>query len=70
MELKNEHELAATHEKIRALEARLRQIQEKTDGDAHVRELTLRSLRGVLKQLREEAVRYQASRTTATTSTS
>ncbi len=56
----NEQELAVTREKLRLLEDRVAALTRETDGDAHVRELTLRSLKSMINQLREEIARNSA----------
>ena len=60
MNIQNEHELAVTREKLRLLEDRVVALAGETDGDAHVRELTLRSLKSMINQLREEIARKGA----------
>ena len=64
MSIQNDQELGVTREKLRLLEERVAALAHETDGDAHVRELTLRSLKSLMKQFREEIARYTA-RTTA-----
>ena len=60
MNIQNEQELAVTREKLRLLEDRVAALTRETDGDAHVRELTLRSLKSMINQLREEIARNGA----------
>ena len=60
MGIRNEQELAVTREKLRLLEARVATLRGQEAPDAHVRELTLRSLMSLVNQLREEIVRYTA----------
>ena len=59
MSLKNDIELANTREKLARLEARYEQRHKETGGDAHVRELTLGSLKKMINQLTEEIVLYE-----------
>ena len=59
MSLKNDIELANTRAKLARLEARYERRCQETGGDAHVRELTLRSLKKMINQLTEEIVRYE-----------
>lgn len=60
MNLRNDTELANTRSKLARLEARYEALQQDTDEDAHVRELTLRSLRATINQFKEEITRYEA----------
>ncbi len=62
MELKDEREAAATREKIRSLEARYQAVSQDPRGDAHVQELTLRSLKRMINQMKEEIARYESRR--------
>lgn len=57
MNNRNDQELGVTREKLRLLEDRVAALARETDGDAHVRELTLRSLKSMINQLREEIAR-------------
>jgi hypothetical protein len=60
MRIHNEQELGVTREKLRLLEERVAALAHETDGDAHVRELTQRSLKSLMNQFREEIARYTA----------
>ena len=60
MNLTSTQEVEATREKIRMLEARYEALRREPAEDAHVRELTLRSLKRTIHQMREDIVRYQA----------
>ncbi|HEY3245398.1 MAG TPA: hypothetical protein VGM03_18810 [Phycisphaerae bacterium] len=62
MSLKNEIELVNTRAKLRALESRHEELLKDTGEDPHVRELTLRSLKGTINQFKEEIARYEAGR--------
>ena len=58
MSINNEQELAVTREKLRLLEERVAALAQESADDAHVRELTLRSLKSLMNQFREEIARY------------
>ena len=60
MNLTSAQEVEATQEKIRVLEARYEALRREPAEDAHVRELTLRSLKRTIHQMREDIVRYEA----------
>jgi polysaccharide deacetylase 2 family uncharacterized protein YibQ len=62
MSIQNDHELAVTHKKLQQLEERVATLKGQPTADAHVRELTLRSLKSLVNQLREEIARYTAGR--------
>lgn len=62
MELKDEREVEVTREKLAALEAHYRAINEDPGEDAHIQELTLRSLKRVINQMKEEIARFEARR--------
>jgi chromosome segregation ATPase len=69
MELKDERELETTREKLRSLEERYESVSQDPGGDAHVQELTLRSLKQMINQMKEEIARYESRRSPrATTS--
>ena len=57
----NERRLEVTREKLRVLEQTFDVVKSDTSGTAHGRELTLRSLKGLINQLKEEIVRYEAA---------
>ena len=59
MDLKNAHQVAATREKIRRLETRYESLCRQPAENAHVRELTLRSLNHMINQMQEEVVRFE-----------
>lgn len=58
--LRNEIELENTRQKLRELEERYEARLCGTGGDAHVRELTMRSLKRYINQLKEDIARYEA----------
>ncbi len=60
MSIQNDRELGVTREKLRLLEERVAALARQTGGDVHVRELTLRSLKRMANQLREEIARFSA----------
>ena len=62
MELKDEREVEVTREKLASLEAHYREINEDPGEDAHIQELTLRSLKRVVNQMKEEIARFEARR--------
>jgi hypothetical protein len=60
MSINNEQELEVTREKLRLLEKRVAALGQESADDAHIRELTLRSLKSLMNQFREEIARYTA----------
>lgn len=60
MTLRNRRQLDVTREKLRTLEERYAMNERDQRGDAHVRELTLRSLRRLINQLKEEIARFNS----------
>ena len=60
MTLKNNTELANTREKLRELEDRYASRLRETPANSHVHELTLRSLKRLINQLKEEIARFEA----------
>ena len=68
MDLKNPREVEVTREKLRSLEARYLVVQQDAKGDAHVQELTLRSLKRMINQMKEEIARFEARRAVPTSS--
>ncbi len=60
MMLQNERELETTRGKLKMLEDRFDESRRDATGDAHVRELSQRSLKRLINQLTEEIVRYEA----------
>jgi hypothetical protein len=60
MSIMSEVELANTRAKLQRLEARYEALCRDTDEDPHVRELSMRSLKGTINQFKEEIVRYEA----------
>jgi hypothetical protein len=62
MELKDEREAEVTREKLRSLEARYQSVSQDPADDAHIQELTLRSLKRMINQMKEEIARYELRR--------
>ncbi len=60
MNLQSQRELEATREKLRLLEERYEADDREQGGDEHVRELSKRSLKRLINQLREEIARFQS----------
>jgi hypothetical protein len=64
MSLSNDTELANSHAKLALLEKRYAALRSAettgTTGDAHLRDVTMRSLLATMKQFREEIARYEA----------
>ena len=58
MSLKNTRELEVTQNKLAMLEQQHAELKTQVAEDAHVRELTLRSLKRRIKQLQEEIARF------------
>ena len=61
MSLRNRRELEVTREKLRLLEEKYLALKVQPAEDAHVRELSLRSLKTVINRLKEEIARFAAS---------
>ena len=59
MSLQSQRELETAREKLRLLEERYLANQ-REDGDAHVLELSMRSLKRLINQLREEIARFES----------
>jgi len=68
MNVQNRQELEATREKLRLLEEHYDAKREREDGDPHVRELTLRSLKRMINQLKEEITRFESHSATGSDS--
>lgn len=60
MSLQSDRELQATREKLRILEERYEANSFAQSDDEHVRELSMRSLRRLINQLREEIARVES----------
>ncbi len=57
--LQNERQLNATREKLQMLQQNYEMIRQRTGGNQHTRELTLRSFGRLIKQLKEEIIWYE-----------
>lgn len=62
MSLRDDVELENTRRKLRVLEEHYDAEKRATDGDAHVRELSMRSVKRLINELKEEIARYEAGR--------
>ena len=60
MTLQSHRELEVTREKLRLLEARHEASRLERGGDQHVRELSMRSIKRLINQLKEEIARFEA----------
>jgi hypothetical protein len=60
MSLQSHRELEATREKLRLLEERYEANKREQGGDEHVRELSMRSLKRLINQLKEEIARFES----------
>jgi hypothetical protein len=60
MSLHNDIELANTRTKLHRLELHYEELRIDSGEDEHVRELTMRSLKGTINQFKEEIARYEA----------
>ncbi len=60
MNLTSELEVINTRAKLAELEARYDKLRENVSEDAHVREVTMKSLKRFINQLKEEIARYEA----------
>ena len=59
MSIQSERGLAATRDKLRRLEARVAILRKEPAPDPYVREVTVRSLMSLIKQFKEEIIRYE-----------
>ena len=60
MTLQSHREVEATREKLRLLEERYECNQREHAGDDHLRELSMRSLKQLINQLKEEITRFES----------
>jgi hypothetical protein len=58
--LQSQRELEATREKLRLLEKQYDADKGQQEGDAHIRELSMRSLKRLITQLKEEIAQFEA----------
>jgi hypothetical protein len=60
MGLKDAHELSVTRHKLRLLEERLAAARQESSANPRAHELSMRSLKRMINQLREEIARFEA----------
>jgi hypothetical protein len=60
MSSQGHRELEVTREKLRLLEGSYRANKSEKGGDEHVRELSRRSLKRLINQLKEEIARFES----------
>lgn len=60
MELRDERELEVTRQKLRLLEEHYEARRHEPADDPYVRELSLRSIKRMINQMKEEIARYEA----------
>ena len=60
MELKDDYELTVTRSKLKLLEQRLEASRSEPEQNPRVQELSLRSLKRMINQLKEEIARYES----------
>ena len=60
MSLQSQNELDTTRKKLRLLEERYEADKREVSGDGHVRELSMRSLKRLINQLKEEITRFES----------
>jgi hypothetical protein len=60
MSLQSQSALEATRKKLRLLEERYEAHQHEQGDDSHTRELTIRSLKRLINQLKEEIARFES----------
>jgi hypothetical protein len=60
MTVDSQQQVELTREKLRLLERTFEEAQRDSSGSAHTRELTLRSLKGLINRLKEEIARHEA----------
>ncbi len=60
MSLQSHRELEATREKLRLLQERYEANKREQGGDEHMRELSMRSLKRLINQLKEEIARFES----------
>ena len=66
MDLKDEREVEVTREKLRRLESRYEKLRREPAADAYVRELTLRSFKRNINQMKEEIARFETRKVVQT----
>lgn len=66
MSVQSKHKLEATREKLRLLEERYEANKVEQGGDEHVRALSMRSLKQLINQLKEEIARFNSRNSVGT----
>ena len=66
MSLQSHTELNKTREKLRLLEAQYQKQQGQSAANEHAQELSLRSLKRLINQLKEEIARFESQHSTVT----
>jgi hypothetical protein len=66
--LQNERQLENTRGKLRRLEERCQRLQSERAEDQHLRDLTLRSVKAMINQMREEIAVFESRRASRTIS--
>jgi hypothetical protein len=61
MNLSSDIEVANTRKKLAELETRYEELQGSDEYDKRLRELTMRSLKKLINQLKEEIIRYEVA---------
>jgi hypothetical protein len=61
MSIENAQEFENTRNKLRLLEERLATLKKQPEDDSKAREWTIRSLGKLIKQLKEELIRYEVA---------
>jgi hypothetical protein len=64
MALTSEQQVANTRVKLARLEARFEALRTDTNGNPRVRELSMRSLKRLINQFKEEIARYETHQPT------
>jgi hypothetical protein len=64
MSLQSQRELEFTRDKLRSLEQRYEAERREEAEDEHVRELSMRSLKRLINQLKEEIARFESRTST------
>ena len=65
MSIENQRQLENTRAKLLELEQLHERVGQEPNADAHVRELTLRSLKKRINQFKEEITRFESSAASA-----
>ncbi len=60
MELKDAHEVEVTRSKLKVLEERFEASRREPAENLHLQELSLRSLKRMINQLKEEIARFES----------